>query len=104
MNKRKFKKLMNRWEKLFKSEEKLNKAMKEWDKEFGHLSFGVYHELIEDLFKTAFNDKWDWISYYVYDLNFGKEKCGVWNTESSLLSIYPIKSLDDIWEEITKSK
>ena len=95
--KKEFKQLMKEWERLHRDEEEVSKAIKKWNKDFNCLSLGIYHDLISKLFKIAFNDKYDYIDYYAFELDFGKEEWGKANKR-------PIRTLDHIWREIERNK
>ena len=93
--KKEFKQLMKEWERLYRSEEEVSKAIKKWNKDFNYLSLGIYHDLISKLFKIAFKDEYDYIDYYAFELDFGKEKWGKVNKR-------PIRTLDHVWRELER--
>lgn len=50
----------------------------------------------EQLLKEAVNDKGDWIPYYVYDLNFGRNWHPGCVTDADGNDI-PLSNLDELW-------
>ena len=54
-------------------ESKINDALSELSPDFGGFSMLRATELILELLKDVTNDNVDWISYYIYELNWGKD-------------------------------
>jgi len=53
--------------------QKIGEAFKLLDKDnSGYFSLGWIEQTITDLLKEAMDDKWDTVSYWVYELDFGK--------------------------------
>jgi len=99
MDKTTFKKLMNEFIALRKDEDKLQEAMKKFDPDFGYFSLGRYETLFINTMKKALNDKYDYLDYWIYDLNFGKEAKKNSVTEKDGTPI-PIKTLDNLYDII----
>jgi hypothetical protein len=55
------------------AEYNLNKAFKIFEPDFTFISFGRYETLVVRALEYAFKDKDGWISYFIYDLEFGKK-------------------------------
>ena len=74
MNKELFVNTINEMEKLYKEQELFNDVLKKIDNDFGGcLIHNKTITLLEDLLKKLVNDKYDYISYYLWELDFGKE-------------------------------
>ena len=50
--------------------------------------------------KTQFNDEFDWISYWMWELNFGENWKPGTITENG--KDIPLKTIDDLWNLLTK--
>lgn len=74
MNKELFVKTINQMEELHNEEEKFNGVLKVIDPEFGG---GYIHNktinMLENLLKELVNDQYDYIGYYLWELNFGHD-------------------------------
>ena len=97
IERKKFIKLMKEFVSLKKAEDDLNKAFKILEPEFNYLSFGRHEALITDILKEAMEDKYDWISYFIYDLDCGKKARKI--TDSNGKHI-PLKTLNDLYNII----
>ena len=74
MNKELFVNTINEMGKLYKEQELFNDVLKKIDNDFGGcLIHNKTITLLEDLLKKLVNDKYDYISYYLWELDFGKE-------------------------------
>ena len=50
--------------------------------------------------KAQFDDKFDWISYWMWELNFGENWKPGTVTENG--NDVPLKTIDDLWNLLTK--
>jgi len=78
-------------------EKELNGVLKKLDPEFNFITFSAFHQLIIDVLTAAFQDKENgWISYWVYELDFGKKarKTSVTMKGKSV----PIKTASDLYK------
>lgn len=50
--------------------------------------------------KAQFDDKYDWISYWMWELNFGENWKPGTVTENG--NDIPLKTIDDLWNLLTK--
>jgi len=101
MKKQIFIKLMTELIKLKKDENNLNKAFKKFEPDFNYITFGRYEALIVNTLKEAMNDKYDYISYWLYELDHGKEAKKNTVTNENGKNI-PIKTLNDLYNIITE--
>lgn len=64
---------------------------------------GEYESKYLDLLKDVFDDKGDWISYWVYELDFGKkaEEDSIQSKEGKNI---PIKTIKDLYILLTNEK
>jgi len=75
IDKETFCKYMREWESLEADTKNAHEALKKLDPDFGGLYLGRHSSLISNLLSDLMNDnhKDSWISYYVYELDFGKK-------------------------------
>ena len=74
MNKELFVNTINKMEELYEEQELFSNVLKKIDNDFGGcLIHNKTITLLEDLLKKLVNDKYDYISYYLWELDFGKE-------------------------------
>ena len=72
ISKKQFIKHMKDLKELYKIEDDIIKAFKKLDPDFGYFSLGKSISLIINILEDAFDDESEWISYFIYDLNWGK--------------------------------
>lgn len=71
MTKEKFVECITELEELRKVESEINNGFKKIDREFNYISFGRYDSLIVQLLEEAMNDTSEWISWWIYEADFG---------------------------------
>lgn len=77
----------------------LNKAFKKFEPDFNYISFGRYESLVINCIEKSVGDKYNWISYWVYDLEEGKKaKSGTVSDKNG--KDIPIKTLSDLYNII----
>ena len=70
----KFKDIMEELLSIKEDGENLQKAFKKFEPDFNDICFGRYETLVVKALKEAMNDKYDYIYYFLYDCNCGKDK------------------------------
>lgn len=80
---------------------------KELDDVLGKISpdFGGFHnekaiELIMKLLKRLTNDYYDWISFYVWECDFGKEKGRLFDSNDKEI---PFKTIEDLYNVLKEN-
>lgn len=104
MNKDLFISTMNKLEELNKEQEEFYNILHKMDNEFG----GCYiHNktisMVEDLLKNLMNDKYDYIGYYMWELNFGKDYTDGIITEADG-TIIKLANAEDLYNLITSNQ
>ena len=101
MKYKEFKKVMDNLISIKKDEDNLNKAFRKFCPDFNFICFSRQEELIVDLIKMLMGDEDDWIGYWLYELDCGKEakKNSVQDKDGKNI---PIKTLRDLYNIITK--
>lgn len=75
MNKKKFTKHLKTIKELHKAEDKITKAFQLiGSKDFSHFCLEKPITCMTDILQDAMNDKYDYIPYFMYDLEWGKAK------------------------------
>ncbi len=104
MDKELFVETMNKLQELSEEQEKFNDILRIVDPEFGG---GYIHNktifLIEELLSKILNDKYDNISYYMWELDFGKEYEPGCITEEDGTPI-PLANASDLYDLIMSSQ
>ena len=88
--------IMNEFLSIKKHETQLNEAFKNFEPDFNYISFGRYENLVVKAIKIAMQDTSDWISYWIYDLNCGKDAKADSVKDKNGKSI-PIKYLGELY-------
>lgn len=99
MDKTTFIKLMKEFIQLHKDEDNLDNAFRKFDPDFGHFTLGRYESLFVKTISEAMNDKYDNISYWIYDCNMGKDAKKDSVTDKNGKGI-PIKTLSNLYNLI----
>lgn len=99
MNKQEFTKILTELVSLKKDESNLNKALKKFESDFNYICFSRYENLIVKLLEIAMNDKSNWISYWIYDCNCGKDSKYGKVTDKNGKNV-PIKTISDLYNLI----
>lgn len=100
IDKNKFVKYINKLIQLNEIEDDINKSLQKLGKDFNGINFGEYTSLILEILKDAFSDKSEWIDYWVYELDYGK------NYKKGTISIdnkdIKLKTPNDLYDLIFK--
>jgi hypothetical protein len=103
MNKEVFLKLMKDYKQLIDDIDNVHNAMKKLDPDFGGFCISRVEEFCSKVIKLSFDDKFEWISYYMYDLEWGKKYKKGSVTDKNGKNI-PLKTLEDLYKLLTESK
>jgi hypothetical protein len=97
ITKEKFKEIMNKLIELKKAEDLVDSALKKLDPDFGGFALCKYESLIVECLELTCNDDENhWISYWLYDLDCGKEAKR--NSVTINKKNIPIKTVDDLYK------
>jgi len=100
MNRRNFKKHLKKIKELGEIEEKITKAFKLLDSDFNYFSLGKSITLARNILKEAMNDKYDYINYFIYELDWGRKgKNCVQEKNGTKCSL---QTMDQLYDYITK--
>lgn len=64
--------------------------------EYGDLYIPSLEDQVVELLKVMFNDKDDWISYWIYELEFGR-KADKYTVADENGNNIPLKTIEDLW-------
>jgi len=102
MNKETFIKLMTNYKELDIDINNVNIAMRKLDPDFGGFCISRVATAILEVLQAALDDKGDWISYYIYDLEWGtKYKKGCIKEKDG--KNIPLKTLGDLYNLLTEN-
>lgn len=102
MTKEQFIKIVNQIEELNREQEEFSYSLHKLDNEFGGcLIHNKTITILCDLLKELMNDTSDWISYYMWEINFGKGYYEGCITESNGTPI-TLRNADDLYNLITQ--
>jgi hypothetical protein len=74
MTKEKFVEYLNDLRELKRIESEITKAFKKLNGDFNQISFEKFETLIVKLLEEAMGDKSEWISWWIYEADFGEKK------------------------------
>jgi len=101
MTKQKFKQFLLELMDIKKNEDELNEVLKKFNPDFNHIYFSRHETLIVDLLKEAMDDKYEWISYFLY------ERDGKFTTKKIISDKngkkIPFDNMDDLYDLITNN-
>lgn len=98
-----FKAHINEIRKLDRDIERIHKAFRILDPDFGGFRIGRFETAMLDLLKSAMGDEHDWIAYWVYDLDWGKNWKPQSVTEKDGSSVR-MKTAEDLYKYLIKNK
>lgn len=84
---------------LKKYEQGVDEALKKFCPDFNYVCFDRYERLIVSLLTIAMNDKYNWISYWLYDLDCGNKARPNTVKEKTGKNI-PCKTIKDLYNLI----
>jgi len=97
MNKQEFKQILTELLAIKKNEDNLNEAFQRFEPDWNYLCFGRYETLVVNVLKLVMEDKEDWIGYWIYELNCGKDaKAGSVTIKGKNIPIKTISNLYDL--------
>lgn len=103
MNKELFIKTMAEIRKLQRHERNIDAAMKELDSDFGGFSLGNAIMLSIELLQYAMNDKYEWITYYIYETEWGTNECAESVTDFDGSKI-PFNTFENVYDLIVSEQ
>ena len=101
LSKEKFIEYLERYKELADIEENLNSTVKSLCPDFNNFYLDKHSSLILDMLKDLMNDTEDWIGYYIYELDWGKN--GINCITLSDNTIYSLTNYDELYEYIVSN-
>lgn len=101
MSKESFCKVMDNYKSMFSFIDEMNELFDKY-KADGNIYPPLCTETVIDLLEFIFNDKNQWINYWIFELDFGK------NYEDGLVTqkdgtIIPLKAVEDLYDLLVKN-
>lgn len=97
MDRKQFTKIMQELVSLKSDEENLNQAFKRFEPDFNYICFSRHETLIVKCLEFAMQDKNNWISYWLYDCDCGKNNLKVTNKHGKRI---PLKTISNLYNLI----
>lgn len=102
MTKEKFVEYITELEELMKIESEITTGFRKLDDDFNFISFGRYDLLIVNLLEEAMNDTNAWISWWIYEADFGNNT-GIANSVTvDGGERFLLKNAGDLYDLITR--
>jgi len=95
MIKKDFIKYMRELLSIIEAGDKLSKSFKKFEPDFGYVGFSRYENLVVRVLEIAMNDKYQWISYWLYDCNYGKNSLSAKDKHGKNI---PLKTLSNLYD------
>lgn len=102
LTKKQFITRMEELKELYKIEDEIRKAFKKLDPDFGYFSLGKPISLITNILEDTFHDESQWISYFIYDLDWGKRWTKKSITDNKGKSI-KMSTLSELYNVLTEN-
>ena len=103
MTKEQFVEMMTRFKEYKDIQDEITVAMKKLSPDFNFYFDELGETIILDLFKIAAGDKYDELTYYIYETDFGTNECAdsVWDENDNKI---PFKTYEDVYNLIEQNK
>lgn len=99
ISKEKFIEYIERYKELVDIEEKVDNSLKLLNPDFNSLSLEKHSSLILDMLKDLMDDTYDYIEYYIYELDWGKKgKNCIKELDNN--KTYSLTNYDELYEYI----
>ena len=96
----KFKEYLEIYKKINDNEENLNKDLYQMSPDFGGFYLEDVHIILDGLLKDIMKDEDNWIEYYIYELNWGKDYEDGCIQDKNGNNI-PLKTIEDLYNLLT---
>lgn len=101
MTKQEFNKILTELQSTNEAANAIDNALRKLSPDFGGISFGRYENLLVETLELYFKDKSLWISYFIYELDWGRKyKDGCVTSRGRNI---PLKTIDDLYDLLNKN-
>lgn len=101
MSKESFCQVMYDYKSMWNFTDEMNDLFRKY-KSDGEVYPPMCTETVIDLLKFIFNDKDQWINYWIFELDFGKDYEDGWVTQKDG-TIIPLKTVEDLYDLLVKN-
>lgn len=101
MSKESFCKVMDNYKSMFSFTDEMNELFDKY-KADGNIYPPLCTSTVIDLLEFIFNDKDQWISYWIFELDFGKDYEDGWVTQKDG-AVIPLKTVEDLYDLLVKN-
>lgn len=92
-------KTLKELELMDKYTDRLNTAFKAFEPSFNFVTFSRYQSLVINTLKIAYDDERDWISYFIYDCEYGKKDMEVTINKKT----FKLKTVNQLYQILSKT-
>jgi len=93
---------MDDLQELFRIESDITDAFRKLDSDFNQISFGKFENIIVKLLEDVMRDDSEWISWWIYDADFGEKKHIANSVTLAGGERFLLKSSGDLYDLITR--
>lgn len=93
---------MDDLQELFRIESDITDAFRELDSDFNQISFGKFENIIVKLLEDVMKDNSEWISWWIYEADFGEKKHIANSVTLSGGERFLLKNSGDLYDLITR--
>ena len=101
MSRESFCKVMNNYRSMFDFTDEMNDLFDKYKMD-GNIYPPMCTETVVDLLEFIFNDENQWISYWIFELDFGKNYEDGWVTQKDG-AVIPLKTVEDLYDLLVKN-
>lgn len=101
MSKESFCEVMGAYKTMFDFTDEMNELFDKYKMD-GNIYPPMCTETVIDLLEFIFNDKNQWIKYWIFELNFGKDYEDGWVKQKDG-TIIPLKTVEDLYDLLVKN-
>lgn len=93
---------MDDLQELFRIESEITDAFRRLDSDFNQISFGKFENIIVKLLEDVMKDNSEWISWWIYEADFGEKKHIANSVTLSGGERFLLKNSGDLYDLITR--
>lgn len=101
MSKESFCEVMDNYKSMFNFTDEMNQLFDKYNAD-GNIYPPMCTATVIDLLEFIFNDENQWISYWIFELDFGKDYEDGWVTQKDE-TVIPLKTVEDLYDLLVKN-
>jgi hypothetical protein len=100
MKKEKFVQFLDDLQELYRIESEMTAVFMKLNSDFNQISFGKFESLIVKLLEEVMQDENEWISWWIYEADFGKKTKIANSVTIEVGKKFPLKDAGDLYDLI----